>query len=182
MRFCALDTGSFQDDLFPPSINIKVNNRSVPLPHPIPSNRPGVEAKRPSRPLNVTNFVKISPTVTNNVNVTWANDASGRDYVISITLVRKLCSQDLLGRLKAKGTRPAEYTKGMSEYLETTCESLRIITRSKFYIICSQGACSKGRCRLYCNHYLQSFCCLSVGEMSNDASMPSLNLQTPPMF
>jgi len=115
MRFCALETGTPQDDLFPPSVNVKVNGWAVPLPHPIPSNDPKVAPKQPSRPLDVTNYAMVSPTVANNVNVTWASDASERDYVISITLVRRLVSQDLLNRLNAKGPRPSDYTKGMGK-------------------------------------------------------------------
>jgi hypothetical protein len=117
MRFCALDTSCPQEDAFPPALLVKVNNKMVQLPHPIPSNRPGVEAKRPSRPLNVTNFVKLSPTCTNNVLVNWGQDMTGRGFAMSLYLVKKLCSQDLLSRLKSKGPRPADFTTGMSKFI-----------------------------------------------------------------
>lgn len=115
LRFCAMETSCDQDDLFPPSIIVKVNQKLIPLPHPIPSNRPGVEAKRPSRPLNITNYCKLSPLVQNKIMVNWAQDASGRGYCLSVYMVKKLCSATLLGRLKNKGSRPSEYTKGMSK-------------------------------------------------------------------
>ncbi len=102
-----------QDDQFPPNLCVKVNAKVVPLPHPIPSNRPGVEPKRPSRPLNITNYVKLSPTTTNNISITWASDNS-RGYAMCVYLVKKLSSSDLLARLKQKGARPADYSRGLS--------------------------------------------------------------------
>jgi len=116
MRFCALDLTCPQEDAFPPALLVKVNNKMIQLPHPIPSNRPGVEAKRPSRPLNITNFVKLSPTCTNNVLVNWGPDMTGRGFAMSIFLVKKLNSRDLMARLKSKGPRPTDYTKGMSAW------------------------------------------------------------------
>lgn len=114
LRFCALDSTTEQDDQFPPNLNVKVNAKVIPLPHPIPSNRPGVEPKRPSRPLNITNFVRLSPTVTNTITVTWSPDNS-RGYALSLYLVKKLTAADLLARMKQKGPRPPDYTKGLSK-------------------------------------------------------------------
>jgi hypothetical protein len=118
LRFCSIEpsvNSKEQDDQFPPSLIVKVNNRPVTLPHPIPSNRPGVEPKRPSRPLNVTNLVRLSPTMTNTVTVTWASDNS-RGYALSLYLVKKLTSSDLMVRLRQKGVRPADYSRGLSNY------------------------------------------------------------------
>lgn len=32
LRFCLLETSCEQDDYFPPSVNVKVNNKMCPLP------------------------------------------------------------------------------------------------------------------------------------------------------
>lgn len=83
--------------------------------NPIPTNRPGVEPKRPPRPVNITSLVRISPTVANHVHVSWAAEY-GRGYAMALFLVRKLTSNQLLTRLKTRGVRHADYTTGLSEY------------------------------------------------------------------
>jgi hypothetical protein len=61
--------------------------------------------------------VKISPTVANVVHVTWSWQSEvTRCYVISCYLVRKLTSDCLLQRMKSKGAKPAEFTRGLSEF------------------------------------------------------------------
>jgi len=115
LRFCRLDSSSDQDDNFPSSICVKVNGKTVQLPNLIPSNRPGVDPKRPSRPLNVTNYVKISPLCTNTVHVTWMPDSSNTSHVLALYLVKKVTSAELLTRIKNKGAKPADYTRGMSK-------------------------------------------------------------------
>lgn len=113
LRFCLLETSCEQEDYFPPNVTVKVNGKVCPLPNPIPTNKPGVEPKRPPRPVNITQHVKLSPTVANVINVQWGTEFS-RGYVISSYLVRKLNSAQLLQRMKSKGTKPAEYTRGLS--------------------------------------------------------------------
>ncbi|ROT75303.1 protein inhibitor of activated STAT, partial [Penaeus vannamei] len=115
MRFCLLETTCEQEDNFPPNIAVKINEKMCPLPTPIPTNKPGVEPKRPSRPVNVTALCRISPTVTNRIQVSWASEY-GRCYVISVYLVQKLTSDDLLQRLKNKGAKIADFTRSLSEY------------------------------------------------------------------
>ncbi|XP_071516827.1 E3 SUMO-protein ligase PIAS4-like isoform X8 [Panulirus ornatus] len=112
MRFCLLETTCEQEDNFPPNIAVKINEKMCPLPTPIPTNKPGVEPKRPSRPVNVTALCRISPTVTNRIQVSWASEY-GRCYVISVYLVQKLSSDDLLQRLKSRGAKIADFTKSL---------------------------------------------------------------------
>ncbi|XP_069970908.1 E3 SUMO-protein ligase PIAS2 isoform X4 [Penaeus vannamei] len=112
MRFCLLETTCEQEDNFPPNIAVKINEKMCPLPTPIPTNKPGVEPKRPSRPVNVTALCRISPTVTNRIQVSWASEY-GRCYVISVYLVQKLTSDDLLQRLKNKGAKIADFTRSL---------------------------------------------------------------------
>ncbi|XP_063612614.1 E3 SUMO-protein ligase PIAS2-like [Penaeus indicus] len=117
MRFCLLETTCEQEDNFPPNIAVKINEKMCPLPTPIPTNKPGVEPKRPSRPVNVTALCRISPTVTNRIQVSWASEY-GRCYVISVYLVQKLTSDDLLQRLKNKGAKIADFTRSLTPIVE----------------------------------------------------------------
>ena len=108
MRFCHLETSCEQEDNFPAALSAKVNGKLVTLPDPIPTNRRNVQPKRPPRPVNVTSLCKLSPTVANRINVTWSSDRAGRGYVVSVCIVQKLSSSDLLQRLRDKGVRPAD--------------------------------------------------------------------------
>lgn len=82
--------------------------------NPIPTNKPSVEPKRPPRPINISPLVKLSPTVGNEIRVTWSADY-GRRYAIAVYLVRKLSSAELLNRLKNRGVRHSDYTRGLSK-------------------------------------------------------------------
>lgn len=42
--------------------------------NPIPTNKPGVEPKRPGRPVNITSICKLQATSTNQIVVTWNAD------------------------------------------------------------------------------------------------------------
>jgi len=112
LRFALLEVTSEQDDYFPSRVTVFVNDIFAQLPNPIPTNKPGVEPKRPPRPVDITQYCKLTSTASNAFKVSWLQDY-GRSFVFSIYLVRKLTSQDLLGRLQKKGIRPMEFTKGM---------------------------------------------------------------------
>lgn len=86
------------------------------LQNPVPTNKPGVEPKRPPRPVNITPLIKLSPTCANTIHVSWGSDYV-RGYAITVALVHKRNSQDLLQRLKNKGVKHSDYTRGLSKYL-----------------------------------------------------------------
>ena len=67
----ALEPGKEVVDEFPPNIQVIVNNKIATLPTPIPTNKPGVEPKRPPKPVNITSLCKLSPILPNNVTVKW---------------------------------------------------------------------------------------------------------------
>lgn len=134
LRFCLLETTCEQEDYFPPNVQLKVNGKMCQLPNPIATNKPGVEPKRPPRPVNITMHVKISPTVANGkilairrsfsifnnfsnsvIHVQWQTEFN-RGFVISCYLVRKLTSDCLLQRMKSKGSKAAEFTRGLSKF------------------------------------------------------------------
>ena len=80
--FSLLETSCEQDDNFPSSVCVKVNGRLQTLPNPIPTNKPGVEPKRPPKPIDITALCKLSSTVPNFVNVTWAVEV--RIYILKL--------------------------------------------------------------------------------------------------
>lgn len=85
-----------------------------------------MEPKRPPRPVNITPMVKLSPTVPNTIHVSWAADY-GRGYVISVALVHKRTSSDLLQRLKSRGARHSDHTRGLSEFWMFTLDGVYFI-------------------------------------------------------
>lgn len=76
-----------------------------------------MEAKRPPRPVNITMNVKLSPTVSNTIQISWSVDYN-KTFCVAAYLVRKLSSTQLLERLQIKGIKPAEHTRGLSKYHE----------------------------------------------------------------
>lgn len=81
MRFCLLETSCEQEDNFPSTLTVKVNNKLVTLPNPIPTNKPGVEPKRPPRPVNVTSLCRLSPTIANQVPPTLFTQLFSRKMI-----------------------------------------------------------------------------------------------------
>lgn len=139
MRFCLQETSCEQEDYFPPNIGVKVNGKICPLPNPIPTNKPSVEPKRPPRPVNISPLVKLSPTVGNEIRVTWSADY-GRRYAIAVYLVRKLTSAELLTRLKNRGARHSDYTRGLiKEKLNEDADSEIATTSLRVSLACPLG-------------------------------------------
>ncbi|XP_032519632.1 E3 SUMO-protein ligase PIAS3 isoform X1 [Danaus plexippus] len=139
LRFCLLETSCEQEDYFPPSVNVKVNNKMCPLPNPVPTNKPTPEPKRPPRPVNISSLVKLSPTVANTIHVTWAADFT-RAYVLSVFMVRKLTSAELLQRLKNKGTKNPDYTRSLiKEKLSEDYDSEIATTSLRVSLMCPLG-------------------------------------------
>lgn len=139
LRFCLLDTTTEQDDYFPPNIAVKVNNKPCTLPNPIPTNKPGVEPKRPPRPVNITTNVKLSPTVANVLNVQWCADYT-RGFVVSVYLVKKLTSAQLLQRMQTKGVQPLDHTQGIiKEKLNEDADCEIATTMLRVSLVCPLG-------------------------------------------
>ncbi|XP_060805520.1 E3 SUMO-protein ligase PIAS3 isoform X2 [Amyelois transitella] len=139
LRFCLLETSCEQEDYFPPSVNVKVNNKMCPLPNPIPTNKPTPEPKRPPRPVNISSLVKLSPTVANTIQVSWGADFT-RAYVLGVFMVRKLTSAELLQRLKNKGTKNPDYTRSLiKEKLSEDYDSEIATTSLRVSLMCPLG-------------------------------------------
>ncbi|XP_053406013.1 E3 SUMO-protein ligase PIAS2-like isoform X5 [Mercenaria mercenaria] len=157
LRFCFLETSCEQDDNFPPSICVRVNGKVAQLPNPIPTTKPGVEPKRPGRPVDITSLCRLSPTMPNHVEISWASEY-GRGYVVSINLVKRLTSDILLQRLKQFGNRHADHSRAMiKEKLqhdadsEIATTSLRVslmcpLGKMKMQLPCRAGTCTHIQC------------------------------------
>ncbi|KAG8127043.1 hypothetical protein E2320_022198 [Naja naja] len=61
-----------QEDQYPPNIAVKVNHSYCSVPGYYPSNKPGVEPKRPCRPINLTHLMYLS-SATNRITIIWGN-------------------------------------------------------------------------------------------------------------
>uniref|UniRef100_A0A8D8V156 E3 SUMO-protein ligase PIAS3 n=2 Tax=Cacopsylla melanoneura TaxID=428564 RepID=A0A8D8V156_9HEMI len=158
LRIAALNTSTEQDDHYPPNLGIKVNQRAVQLPNPIPSRVQNKEPIRPSRPLNISPLCKICPFVMNIITVNWTYEFNNNDfYVIKVEIVKKLTSSDLLDRLKSKGIKPVEYTTKIirDKLNETDCEiatdTLQVnlacpLSRTRMTIPCRASTCTHLQC------------------------------------
>ncbi|KAL5005508.1 hypothetical protein ScPMuIL_018964 [Solemya velum] len=157
LRFCLLETSCEQDDNFPPSICVRVNGKTTPLPNPIPTTKPGVEPKRPGRPVDITSQCRLSPTMPNYVDISWASEYP-RGYCVAIYLVKKLTSDILLQRLKQFGNRHPDHTRALiKEKLshdpdsEIATTSLRVsltcpLGKMRIQIPCRASTCSHLQC------------------------------------
>lgn len=158
LRFCLLETTCEQEDFFPPNVVVKVNNKLCPLPNPIPTNKPGVEPKRPPRPVNITPMIKLSPTVANTINVSWGAEY-GRGYAITIALVHKRNSTDLLQRLKNRGMKHSDHTRGLiKEKLNEDADCEIATTSLRVSLMCPLGKMRMSTpCRSITCQHLQCF-------------------------
>merc|ERR1719447_2006237 len=138
LRFSLLETSCEQDDHFPSSVCVKVNGRLQTLPNPIPTNKPGVEPKRPPKPIDITSLCKLSSTAANFINVTWAVEV-GSGYTVSVYFVDKLSSTDLMDELKKKGKRHSDYTRALIKDKLSDKDNEIATTSCKVSLACPLG-------------------------------------------
>lgn len=136
-----------------------------------------MEAKRPPRPVNITTNVKLSPTVSNCVQISWSVDYN-KTFCVAAYLVRKLSSSQLLERLEVKGIKPAEHTRGLSEFLSKLRANHQILSQipfSSWQITCW--------CRLrHRHHNVEGVSLLSTRQDANDKSVSCNHLFAFAMF
>ncbi|XP_045155989.1 E3 SUMO-protein ligase PIAS4 [Echinops telfairi] len=134
LRICYSDTSCPQEDQYPPNIAVKVNHSYCSVPGYYPSNKPGVEPKRPCRPINLTHLMYLS-SATNRITVTWGN--YGKSYSVALYLVRQLTSSELLQRLKTIGVKHPELCKALvKEKLRLDPDSEIATTGVRVSLIC----------------------------------------------
>ena len=120
---------------------LQVNGRLQPLPNPIPTNKPGVEPKRPPKAINVTGLCKLSSTVANYINVSWTVEV-GKGFTLSVYFVERLNSTELLGKLKTKGQRNPDYTRAVIKDKLNDTDNEIATTSCKVSLACPLGESS----------------------------------------
>jgi len=157
LRFCPLEKNKKDiADEFPPAIQVHVNGKTCQLPNPIPTNKQGVEPKRPPKPLNISPLCRLSPLQPNTVTVKWRAE-HGKGWVVSINIVLKNTADDLLSRLKARGTREASFTRNLikkklsSDDDECATDSIKIsvldaLSKTKMKTPCRPSTCDHIQC------------------------------------
>ncbi|XP_073242098.1 E3 SUMO-protein ligase PIAS3-like isoform X1 [Porites lutea] len=163
LRFCLFETSCEQEDHFPSSLCIKVNGKICPLPAGYASqhcnpNNPNVEPKRPSKPINITPLCRLSPTVPNNIHISWT-PKFGQRHVITAKLVTAVTSSCLIQRLKANGYRNPDHSRALiKEKLAHDPDSEVATTSLRVSLLCPLGKTRMTLpCRaITCNH-LQCF-------------------------
>ncbi|NWW89380.1 PIAS3 ligase, partial [Rhynochetos jubatus] len=128
-RFCLCETSCPQEDYFPPNLFVKVNGKLCPLPGYLPPTKNGAEPKRPSRPVNITPLARLSATVPNTIVVNWSSEF-GRNYSLSVYLVKQLTSVTLLQKLRAKGIRNPDHSRALIKEKLTADPDSEIATTS----------------------------------------------------
>ncbi|NXJ71863.1 PIAS3 ligase, partial [Rostratula benghalensis] len=139
LRFCLCETSCPQEDYFPPNLFVKVNGKLCPLPGYLPPTKNGVEPKRPSRPVNITALARLSATVPNTIVVNWSSEF-GRNYSLSVYLVKQLTSVMLLQKLRAKGIRNPDHSRALIKEKLTADPDSEIATTSlRVSLMCPLG-------------------------------------------
>ncbi|XP_018100096.1 E3 SUMO-protein ligase PIAS2 isoform X4 [Xenopus laevis] len=158
LRLCLAETSCPQEDNYPSSLCIKVNGKLFPLPGCAVPPKNGIEQKRPGRPLNITSLVRLSSAVPNQVSISWASEI-GKNYSMSIYLVRQLTSAVLLQKLKMKGIRNPDHSRALIKEKLTADPDSEIATTSlRVSLMCPLGKMRLSiPCRAVTCSHLQCF-------------------------
>ncbi|XP_059494413.1 E3 SUMO-protein ligase PIAS4-like isoform X4 [Stegostoma tigrinum] len=109
LRICHSDTEFIQEDQYPPYLSIKVNSRVCHFTSYFSSNKPGVEPKRPCRPIDITPLLNLTSRGANYLNIFWGHFA--KRYSVVLYLVRQHVVAELLHKLQANETRASEISR-----------------------------------------------------------------------
>ncbi|XP_077572625.1 E3 SUMO-protein ligase PIAS4-A isoform X2 [Stigmatopora nigra] len=156
LRICYTDFLGVQEDQYPPNIAVKVNQSYCHVPGYYPSNKPGVEPRRPCRPVNITPWLHLS-NLSNRVTVTWGN--FGKRYSVAVYLVRMFTASDLFSQLKLCSVETAERCRErIQDKLRFDPESEIATTGLRVSLICPLVKMRIGvPCRVLTCAHLQCF-------------------------
>ncbi|XP_075042225.1 E3 SUMO-protein ligase PIAS2 isoform X3 [Mixophyes fleayi] len=139
MRMCLTETSCPQEDSYPSDLGIKINGKLFVLPGSCKPPKNGFDQKRPHGPMNITSLVRLCTSVPNQVYISWASDA-GKNYSVSVYLVRQLTSAALLQKLKMKGIRNADHSRALIKEKMTADPDSEIATTSlRVSLMCPLG-------------------------------------------
>ncbi|XP_027056559.1 E3 SUMO-protein ligase PIAS2-like [Pocillopora damicornis] len=160
LRFCLFETSCVQEDNFPSSLCVKVNGKmcQINTGHTSQNCNPNTESKRPSKPVNITQLCRLSPTVPNHIHVSWT-PKFGQRHVVTVKLVRAVTSSCLIQRLKINGYRNPDHSRALiKEKLAHDPDSEVATTSLRVSLLCPLGKTRMTLpCRaITCNH-LQCF-------------------------
>lgn len=112
------------EDIFPPSLCLKINSKMVTLPANLPVNKASLpkDAFKPARPIDITPLIKITPTAPNTIAINWMQPAlqynpncvdHGKRFAFALYLVKKVTPDELTAKVRAKGIKSPEFTKSI---------------------------------------------------------------------
>jgi hypothetical protein len=143
VRFTAINPSTDSEDCFPTSLAVKVNNRMVPIPSACPTNKSAGEARKPSRPVDITPFLKLSPVASNTLTISFVADYhvnTPPQFCFTVQLVKRLEASELLDRLVNSGTSdPIETRNLIIEKLRGDDESEILSSSLKCKLACPLG-------------------------------------------
>lgn len=131
-----------------------------------PCTRPNVEARRVPLPINITQFLRLSPMNVNKLTINWTPEV-GRTFVACVNVVEKLTSSYLLDKLKEKSPISVETTKQISTEFSPKVRLLAVARRFE-----SKSKIDVGSSNLHLESF--SFCPRSFTSLA--ATFMQLNL------
>ncbi|CAF1594452.1 unnamed protein product, partial [Didymodactylos carnosus] len=89
LRFTTLEKGqtSEQQDKLPPNLYILVNGRVATLPQPKPTSKPNADVVRPGRPIDITEYCRLCPLISNLIEISWFSQDTTQTYGMFIAAV-----------------------------------------------------------------------------------------------
>ncbi|XP_069784627.1 E3 SUMO-protein ligase PIAS4-like isoform X3 [Narcine bancroftii] len=139
LRICHTNTEFIQEDQYPPYFSIKVNSRVCPFTSYFSSNKPGVEPKRPCRPIDVTPLLNLTTTRgANYLGIFWGHFA--KRYSVVLYLVKQHRVAELLHKLKVNETRASEISRELiRKKLQLEPDNDVTTTGLRVSLMCSLG-------------------------------------------
>uniref|UniRef100_A0A5K3EJJ7 SP-RING-type domain-containing protein n=1 Tax=Mesocestoides corti TaxID=53468 RepID=A0A5K3EJJ7_MESCO len=99
-------------DSMPIHLFVQVNGRLAPLPPLLPTSRPNMDGRRNARPVHITPLLRVSPSTSNHVKLTWTHEYSTFSYhFFAIYLVRKHSTKELCEALRRHAYQHAPVTQ-----------------------------------------------------------------------
>ncbi|CAF1034783.1 unnamed protein product [Rotaria sp. Silwood1] len=138
------NNGKYALDKLPPNLYVFVNNKVVPLPQPKPTAKPNSDVIRPGRPIDITEYCRLCPLISNLVEISWFTQDSSTPlppYIAAVYLTERKTVQQLLVRISRPiAIRPSietqrtiaqtlsaqQTSQGIDDDLEVASTSLRL--------------------------------------------------------